>query len=85
MMWRMNTPHPAPHHIEQHPIPEQAPEKYLLTKKELSVRLPMPVRTIEKLVAIGVIPALRITPRMVRFELPAVLAALRQYQTATVK
>ena len=85
MMVRMNAPHPAPHHTEQQPTAKQTPEQYLLTKKQLSVRLPMPVRTIEKLVSVGVIPALRITPRMVRFELPIVLAALRQYQTATLK
>lgn len=58
--------------------------KLLLTKKELSVALPMSVRTIEKLVSTGVLPALKITPRMVRFELPACMAALRQFQTATL-
>ena len=61
-----------------------APAKLLLTKRELSNALPMPVRTIEKLVSAGVLPALKITPRMVRFELPAVMAALRRHETATV-
>lgn len=59
--------------------------KLLLTKRELSRALPMPERTIEKLVARGVLGCLRITPRMVRFELPRVLEALRRYETATLK
>ena len=65
--------------------PAPASKKMLLTKRELSETLPMPERTIEKFVATGIIPALKITPRMIRFELPAVLGALRQYQTATLQ
>ncbi|MBV9657272.1 MAG: hypothetical protein JO295_04090 [Verrucomicrobia bacterium] len=54
-------------------------------KKELAVAVNLPVRTLERLTANGVIPVLRITPRLVRYELPAVLAALRRYETATLK
>ena len=78
MFHRMDTPNPAP-------LTPTPPSKILLTKKELSAALPMPTRTIEKLQAHGVIPVLCITSRMVRYELPAVLKALRRYQTATIK
>lgn len=59
--------------------------KLLLTKKELATALPMPIRSIERLVSVGVLPCLRITPRMVRFELPACMAALRKYATSTLR
>ena len=72
----MSTQPPAP------PVPSS--KKLLLAKRELSEALPMPERTIEKFVATGIIPALKITPRMIRFELAGVLGALRQYQTATL-
>lgn len=74
----MNT-HPAAR------IDPEAASRLLLTKKQLSAMLPMPVRTIEKFVGQGIIPCLRLTPRMVRFQLSKVLVALEKYETATMK
>ncbi len=85
MFHGMKPPALAASHTEHPDSPNPPVGKFLLTKRELSKALPMPPRTIEKLVANGTLPALRITSRIVRFELPAVLAALRRYQTALTK
>jgi predicted site-specific integrase-resolvase len=61
------------------------PIRLLLTKTDLSQNLGVSVRLIEKWTAQGVIPALRPSPRMVRFELTRVLATLRKYETATLE
>lgn len=58
--------------------------KLLLTKRQLSEETGLPPRTIERLTANGVIPALRITSKLLRFELHAVLTALRRYETSTL-
>lgn len=89
MPTRTAPPH-APHAQNNNtlPLPAEtagAQAKLLLTKKELAAVLPMPVRSIERLVSKGVLPCHRITPRMVRFRLSAVLAALDRYQTATLR
>jgi excisionase family DNA binding protein len=49
----------------------------LLTKRELANTLKVTTRTIETWVASGRIPAIRISPRCVRFELGAVLNHIR--------
>lgn len=68
------------------PLADAAPaQAILLMKKELVAVLPMPVRSIERLVANKVIPVHRIPSRMVRFRLAAVLAALDRYQTSTLR
>ena len=77
-----STNHPA---ADTTAIPAALAGKLLLTGRELASRLGVSHRKIEDWTATGVIPALRLSPRMVRYELPAVLAALRQYQTATLK
>ena len=59
--------------------------KLLLNKREISARLGLPPRTLDRLTANGVLPVLRITPKLLRFELDACLKALRAYQTATLK
>ena len=59
--------------------------KLLLTKQEISAALNLPPRTLDRLTASGILPVLRITPKLLRFELDACLAALRKYQTATLK
>ena len=67
------------------PIPAALAGKLLLTGRELASRLGVSLRMIEKWSATGVIPQLSLSPRMKRYELPAVLSALRQYETATLK
>ena len=66
-------------------IPVGAPCRLLLTKADLARQLGVSVRLIEEWTAHGVVPALRPSPRMVRYELPRVLAALRKYETATLE
>lgn len=65
--------------------PMDSAGRLLLTKTELARRLGVSVRLIEKWTAHGVVPALRPSPRMVRYELPRVLAALRKYETAVLE
>ena len=59
--------------------------KILLTGRELASRLGVSLRMVEKWAATGVIPQLSLSPRLKRYELPAVLTALRRYETATLK
>lgn len=66
-------------------IPAALAGKLLLTGRELASRLGVSQRVIEKWSSTGVIPKLCLGSRMTRYELPAVLAALRQYQTATLR
>ena len=65
--------------------PVLATGKLLLTGRELAGRLGVSLRMVEKWAATGVIPQLSLSPRLKRYELPAVLSALRQYETATLK
>ena len=67
------------------PITEWPAVRLLLTKSDLFRQLRVSVRLVEKWTANGVVPALRPSPRMVRYELDRVLAALRKYGTATLE
>ena len=71
------------HSSEQ--IPAALAGKILLSGRELASRLGVSLRMVEKWAATGVIPQLSLSPRLKRYELPAVLSALRQYETATLK
>ena len=59
--------------------------KILLNKREISARLGLPPRTLDRLTANGVLPCLRITRKLIRFEENACLKALRAYETATLR
>ena len=59
--------------------------KLLLTGRQLASHLGVSLRLVEKWSASGVIPKLVISSRMTRYQLPKVIAALEQYETATVR
>ncbi len=59
--------------------------KLLLNGKELAAKLGVSRRLIEKWSTNGVIPKLVVSSRLVRYQLPKVIAALEQYETATLK
>ena len=58
--------------------------KLLLSKRELCDETGLTPRSVERMTANGTIPALRLTSRLLRYELPAVMAALRRFETATL-
>ena len=58
--------------------------KRLLSKKEIAEILGVSPRTIEAWLAQRRIPQLRFSPRLTRFDLPKVLAALDRYEVKEV-
>jgi excisionase family DNA binding protein len=58
--------------------------KRLLSKKELAEILGVSSRTIETWLSQRLIPQLRLSPRLTRFDLPKVLAALARYEVKEV-
>ena len=62
---------------------ESIPRKFLC-KRELASVLGISERTIENWLAKKLIPQLRFSPRLTRFSLPKVLAALGRYEVQEV-
>ena len=58
--------------------------KRLLSKKEIAEILGVSPRTIEAWLAQRRIPQLRLSPRLTRFDLPKVLAALARYEVREI-
>ena len=58
--------------------------KRLLSKRELAAVLGVSARTIDAFVADRRIPRLRLSPRLTRFSLPKVEAALARYEVREV-
>ena len=54
-------------------------ETELLTLAQVAARLHVRPRTVQAWVRLGRIPALRLSPKVVRFDWPAVLAELRKH------
>ena len=71
--------------LQQHTNAISAELKLLSTKQEIATRCGVSVRLVEKWTQLGVIPALRISRRLTRYELPKVLNALRAYETRTLR
>jgi excisionase family DNA binding protein len=59
---------------EQHNAP--AAHHDFLTARQLAARLQVSEATVRRLARAGHIPAVRLTPRLIRFHLPSVLEAL---------
>lgn len=59
---------------------DEASEKFL-TAKQLAELLQISEATVRRLARAGILPSLRITPRLVRFYLPEVFAALDSRQS----
>lgn len=57
---------------------EQVATNSLLNKRELAARLGVHPRTVDNLLAKGAIPVIRLTPKLVRFNLAAVMARLQE-------
>jgi excisionase family DNA binding protein len=60
------------------------PKRRLLSKRELAAILSVSQRTIENWLAEKRIPRLRLSPRLTRFSLPKVEAALERYEIKEV-
>ena len=70
------------------PVASDAPPvagPLLLTGKQLAATLGVSLRLVEKWSSTGVIPKLTPSPRMSRYQLHKVIAALERYETATLK
>ncbi|HEX8178579.1 MAG TPA: helix-turn-helix domain-containing protein [Pyrinomonadaceae bacterium] len=61
-------------HDENHRAPDARPD--FLTARQLAAYLQVSESTVHRLAREGRIPAVRLTPRLVRFHLPSVLEAL---------
>ena len=55
---------------------ERAARREFLTARQLAAHLQVSETTVRRLAREGRIPAIRLTPRLIRFHLPAVLEAL---------
>ena len=55
----------------------------LLTAEQLAERLRVKPRTVKEWLRAGRIPAARLTPKVIRYDLEQVVAALKQRQEAT--
>ena len=53
----------------------------LLTAEQLAARLGVKPRTVKAWLQAGLIPAIRLTPKVIRFDLDKVVSALEQRQT----
>jgi len=53
-----------------------------LTAKQLAERLGVKPRTVQEWLRAGLIPATRLTPKVIRYDLDQVVAALNQRQEA---
>jgi predicted DNA-binding transcriptional regulator AlpA len=79
-------PTETPQRGEPNSVPLECPihgnqiHKELLRKRELALMLGISERTIENWLASKLIPRLRLSPRLTRFSLPRVLAALNRYE-----
>lgn len=60
-------------------------ERALVSKHELATALHVSYRTVEELTARRVIPRLRISSRLIRYDLSRVLAALNRYEIKEVQ
>ena len=58
--------------------------RQFLSKKQLAAFLGVSSRTIENWLSEGRLPQLRFSPRLTRFDLPKVLAALDRYEVKEV-
>jgi hypothetical protein len=68
-------------------LPPQNTDKIaqpLLCKRELAAALAVSPRTVENWLAAKKIPHLRLSPRLTRFDLPKVLAALDRYEVREI-
>jgi hypothetical protein len=57
-----------------------AAEECLVNKRTLAKAVQTSVRTVEKWVKLKKIPVVRISPHVVRFHIPSVIAALRRFE-----
>ena len=62
----------------------QSVSRHLLTKQELAIALGVSPRTIDNWMAQRRIPFIRISPRLIRFDLNRVKAALARYEIKEV-
>lgn len=53
----------------------------LITLRGLSVKSSLPVKVLKELLAAGKIPAIRISPKVARFDWTAVKSALAKFET----
>ncbi|MEY2493511.1 MAG: hypothetical protein QOJ45_3 [Verrucomicrobiota bacterium] len=73
---------PAP--TESQPPALRSLQRELLSKQELALTLGVSPRTLDSWVAQKRIPFLRITPRLTKFKLDRVIAALDRYEVREV-
>ena len=58
-------------------------EHDFLTAEQLAERLGVKPRTVKEWLRAGIIPATRLTPKVIRYDLEQVVSALKQRQAAT--
>ena len=64
--------------------PEHSLSRHLLSKQELSLVLGISPRTLDTWMAQKRIPFLRLSPRLIKFNLPRVEAALARYEVREI-